>query len=161
MIKKKKTILKLLKDNARMSLSDISAIVDLSEEQVDSMIKELEEDGSILKYTCISKDREEDELIRAIIELSVRPEKKSGYDAIAEKITHNKYVIDHYLLSGSYDFLIIVEAKNLNEISSIISDLASMPGVINTSTHFTLKKYKQMGIPLTTSHAKSRLAVMP
>lgn len=158
---KKAELLSLLKRNARISVKDLSALTELSEQDVTTLITQLENEGTILKYTCISSDQESDTLIRALIEVSVRPEKKSGYDSIAEKISTNKYVIDHYLVSGAYDFLLIVEASNLSEISKIISDLASMPSVTNTVTHFTLKKYKQMGVVLTKNKSQSRLAIVP
>jgi DNA-binding Lrp family transcriptional regulator len=161
MTEKEKDVLSLLKQNARLSVKDISALIDSSEKEVETLIKKLESEGVILNYTCVSNDQEENQVIRAIIEVSIRPEKKSGYDFIADKISANKYVIDHYLMSGDYDFLIIVEAENLSKVSAIISDLASMPNVTNTVSRFTLKRYKQMGVILTKSKNQSRLAIVP
>ena len=50
-------------------------------------------------------------------------------------------------MSGSYDFGITVQGKNIREISLFVSEhLASMESVVGTATHFVLKRYKYDGI---------------
>ena len=53
------------------------------------------------------------------------------------------------LRSGGYDLAVTVRCKNIKEVSLFVSQmLATIDGVISTSTHFFLQKYKENGILL-------------
>ena len=70
-----------------------------------------------------------------------------GYDRIAERIYQYPEVKAINLMSGSYDFGITVEGKNIREVSQFVSEhLATMESVIGTATHFVLKRYKYDGV---------------
>ncbi len=156
-------IINILKNNARISVKDLAYMVNSSEAEVDNIIKKLEKEKQILQYVTIINDEKisEKAKIRAVIQLCVRPEKKDGFDAIAQKICKYANVVDHYLISGQFDFLIIVEGESLQEISSFISEkLACLENVRNTATHFMLKKYKEKGVILENDAHETRLAVL-
>ena len=67
----------------------------------------------------------------------------------------------HYLISGNYDFLVMVEGRNFQEISNLVSDLASIESVRNTGTHFIFKKYKENGTLFYHDGEEARLPVAP
>jgi len=103
----------------------------------------------IVKYkTLINHDlvRDSSSFVRALIEVSVTPQKNVGFDYIAERIYSFPEVNSCYLVSGTYDLLIIVEGENIQTVSNFIaSKLSSMENVRSTTTHFLLKKYKEDG----------------
>jgi len=71
-------------------------------------------------------------------------------------------VVDHYLLSGGYDFLVIVEGETLDEIAQFVSGkLASLDNVRSTVTHFIMKKYKEKGALMGGDESDERLAITP
>ena len=155
-------ILNLLKENARLGNRDIADCLGTSESDVHTIIQKLEKNGTILKYTAIINEaKPEKELIRALIEISVRPEKKSGYDAIAKRISNHPSVVGHYLISGNYDFLVLVEGETFQDISGLVSELASIENVRSTGTHFILKKYKENGVPFVSDELENRLPIIP
>ena len=159
-----KQLLTQLKSHARLSNQDLADMTNVPVEQVAKTIQKLEKNGTIIQYTTILNEsclNEEKETIRALIEVSVRPEKKTGYDALAKRISHHPNVVGHYLISGNYDFLIIVEGSSLQEISQFVSGLASLENVRSTGTHFILKKYKENGVAFPTEKPESRLAIIP
>lgn len=159
----KQDILNLLNHNARLSDKDIADSLNISEKEVKKTIKSLESKGIIVKYSTVINQNHPDATakIRALIELSIRPEKKEGYDAVANRISKNSFVIDHYLVSGSYDFLIIMEGNTLQEISEFISDLASMENISKTATHVILKTYKENGVRFELHSTEKRLPISP
>jgi DNA-binding Lrp family transcriptional regulator len=116
---------------------------------VRSSIKKLEKEGVILKYkTVINKElvRDDTSDVRALIEVRVTPKKNVGFDYIAERIYQFPEVSSCYLMSGTYDLLVVVEGKNIHTISSFVAEkLAPMENVRGTVTHFILKKYKEDG----------------
>jgi len=157
-------ILRILQQDSRAAHADIATMIGTTASKVSAHIKKLEADGVILKYTTVVNDAKlaDPYKIRALIEVSIRPEKKTGYDAFAKRLCKYPNVIDHYLISGNYDFLVIVEGATLQEISSFVSNkLASMDNVRSTTTHFILKKYKEHGVTFGIEEQENRLAISP
>jgi len=158
-------ILALVTSDARMPIADIADQLQISPSEAEETLQELERDGVIIQYTTVVDEKkmpQRNTKIKALIEVSVRPEKRSGFEAIAQKIAQFNNVVDHYLVSGGYDFLVIVEGDSLEEISSFVSDkLASIDNVRSTATHFIMKKYKEKGILIGQGPKEERLAVSP
>ena len=100
--------------------------------------------------------------VRALVEVRVRPKKKSGFDDIASKISKYDEVVDHYLISGDYDFMVIVEAETLLHVSQFVSNkLATIENVISTQTLFIMKKYKEDGLLTNQKSKPTRVIVHP
>ena len=101
------------------------------------------------------------EYVWALIEVKVTPEKDVGFDAIARRIYHLPQARTVYLVSGTYDLLVVVAAKTENEVGEFISEhLATIEGVQGTVTHFVLKRYKEDGELLDGEEEVKRQAVV-
>ena len=143
-------LIKLLKQNARLSSSDLACMLDTTKEDIESKIETLEKSGVIRGYTAIVVEEVADkDSITAYIELSVTPKAQVGYDERARTIAEYKEVESISLMSGGYDLAVTVRCKNIKEVSLFVSQrLATIDGVISTSTHFFLQRYKENGILL-------------
>ena len=143
-------ILNLLRDNARLSSEDIAAMTKKSVEEVNAIIKKLEDDGVIVKYAAIvnpEKDAAEKNLVRAEIEIQVMPEREHGFDGIADRIYRFPQVKSLYLMSGGYDLKAVVEGSSLQDVAFFVArKLSTLEGVHNVTTHFLLKTYKENDI---------------
>ena len=143
-------ILDLLKQNARLSVKDIAAMTKKTEAEVAAIIKKLEDDGVILKYAAIvnpEKTGESKDKVRAEIQLQVTPEREHGFDALADRIYRFPQVKSLFLMSGGYDFKVIIEGDSLQEVAFFVSSkLATLEGVRSTKTFFILKTYKENDI---------------
>ena len=143
-------ILDLLQNDARLTAEDIAAMTKKSVAEVKSIIAQMEKDGVILKYTAVvnqEKVPSEKDLVRAIIEIQVTPEREHGFDALAERIYRFPQVKSLHLMSGGYDLQVIIEGKTLKEVAFFVSEkLATLNGVKSTKTHFVLKTYKENDI---------------
>ena len=143
-------ILELLRQNARLSIEDIAAMTKKSASEVEAIIKKLENDGIILKYSAIinpEKDSESKDKVRAEIEIQVTPEREHGFDALADRIYRFPQVKSLYLMSGGYDLKVIIEGDTLQEVALFVSrKLSTLEGVRSTKTHFILKTYKENDI---------------
>ena len=156
-------ILNLLKDNARISLSSISSRTGLTEEAAAAEIKKLEESGVIRGYTAILNDNTEDNTkVKAVIEVKVTPKREGGFDQVARRIANYPEVTDLMLVSGSFDLLLTVQGSSLNEVANFVAaKLATIDGVISTSTGFMLKKYKESGRVMEDNDEYERLKICP
>ena len=156
-------ILDLLRQNARLSLSDIAAMTKKTEAQVAEIIKKLEEDGVILKYAAIvnpEKDVAIKDKVCAEIQIQVQPQREHGFDAIADRIYRFPQVKSLYLMSGGYDFKIIIEGDSLKDVALFVSEkLSTLEGVRSTKTNFVLKTYKENDIVYVEDEADRRESV--
>jgi len=142
-----KEVFEILEENARATPEQISTMVDKPVSEVEKIIKQAEKDGTILKYkTIINWPKLGEGDIWALIEVRVAPQRDVGFDAIAERIYQFPEVYSAYLVSGTYDLAILVKGKNMQEISSFVTEkLAPLEKVQSTVTHFLLKRYKENG----------------
>ena len=158
-----KEILNLLQKNSRYSNTEIADLINCSLDDVESSIKELIENGVIRQFsTVVNSNLIDGYPVQALVELSIRPQKDTGFDAIAKRIYKYSEVISHYLVSGQYDFLLVVEGKDHKDIAHFVFDkLATIENVTSTTTHFIFKSYKENGVILEEEKSSSRLAIMP
>ncbi len=141
-------ILNLISKNSRLTPAEIAKVLNEKESVVSDEIKKMEEEQIICGYnTLINWDRTEREVVTALIEVKVTPQRGNGFDKIAERICQFEEVKACYLMSGGFDFTVILEEKSLKEIAFFVSDkLSPIDAVIGTATHFVLKNYKDHGI---------------
>ncbi|MFT5388347.1 MAG: DNA-binding Lrp family transcriptional regulator [Lysobacterales bacterium] len=156
-------ILEILAQDARITAAEIAKMTGKTEAVIKKAIVKYEKDGVIVKYkTLINQDlaRVKSIFVRALIEVSVSPEKSVGFDKIAERIYSFPEVKSCYLVSGAYDFLVEVEGESIQTVSNFIaSKLSPMAGVQSTATHFLLKKFKEDGQVLLKKDKSKRLNI--
>lgn len=155
-------ILEILEKDARISIPDLAKLTGKSKKEVEKSIKKMERKGIIVKYkTILNKNlMKKDKGVQALIEVSLSPQKNVGFDYVAERIYRFPEVKSCYLLSGTYDLLLIVEGKDINTVANFVaSKLASLDHIQGTTTHFMLKKYKEDGAVFKKNKAKKRLAI--
>jgi len=142
-----KDILKILENDAHATTKQISTMTGTSSDEVAKAIKQAEKDRTILKYkTIINWEKVGDEQVWALIEVRVTPQRDVGFDSIAERIYRFPQARTVYLVSGTYDLLVLIAGKTMHEVSDFVAQkLAPIEGVQGTVTHFVLKRYKEDG----------------
>lgn len=126
-------------------------------------MKKLEKEKIILGYnTMIDWEKYGDDSVSAMIEVNVTPQREFGFDAIAERIYRFDEVKTVYLMSGSFDLLVIIEGKSLKNVADFVARrLSTIEGVTSTRSHFMLKPYKKDGIIIDDKETDHRLVVSP
>lgn len=158
-----KSILEILKNEARIGEREIARRLAVPEAEVAAVIAKLEDDRVIQGYRAIvDPERLDEEPMMGIIQLKLCPQRNRGYDAIAEQIYRFPEVKLCYLISGDFDLLVFIEGQSLKQVALFVTEkLATLEHVQNTSTHFILKKYKESGIIMGGERGAERLAVTP
>lgn len=156
-------VLQMLEKDARLSPGEIAKATKLPVGKVKKIIQDYERKGVILKYKAIlNKELIQDDgsAVRALIEVKITPEKDTGFDHVAERIYRFPEVASCYLLSGSYDLLLVVEGKDIQTIANFVATkLSPLEPVQGTVTHFLLKKYKEDGDILKSAEEPKRMAI--
>ena len=157
-----KDILKILENDARATPKQIAAMTGMPRTEVIKLIKKAQEDRTILKYKAVVNwDKAENEHVLAWIGVRLEPQKDVGFDSIAEHIYRFPQARSVYLVSGTFDLLVLVTGKNNHEIADFVSQkLSHIDGVKETVTQFILKRYKEDGEVMESEEVIKRQAVV-
>jgi len=132
-----KEILKILENDARTTTKQISTMTSTPGAEVTKLIKQAEKDRIILKYKTVINWEKAGE---------ITPQPDVGFDSMAERIYRFPQARTVYLVSGTYDLLVLVVGKTMHEVADFVSqEIAHIEGVQETITHFLLKRYKEDG----------------
>lgn len=156
-------ILQAIDKNSKLTTADLAIMLGSTEEEVATVIKQMEEETVICGYpTLINWDKVDCERVTALIEVKVTPQRGLGFDKIAERIYQFDEVQSVYLMSGGFDLTVIIEGKTMREVAAFVSGkLAPMEAILSTATHFVLKKYKEHGMPLVQLKPDERMLISP
>lgn len=163
MTKLETSLLDILREDCRIPLEKLAVMTGSSLDEVADAIDNLEKKKIILRYApMINWDRTDRERVEAMIEVRVTPQRDMGFDAIARRIYRFDEVKSVYLMSGSYDLLVLVEARTLKELAAFVSSkLSPLETVTGTATSFVLKRYKEEGIVFESDDTDHRLVISP
>ncbi len=156
-----KNILLCLERDSRISINDLAIELGTDHVAIANAITDMEEKKIICGYhTLINWDNTDEEIVTALIEVRASPQRGLGFDKIAERIMKFEEVDTIYLMSGGYDFSVIIEGKSMKEVSRFVFEkLSTLDCILSTSTHFVLKKYKDHGTIMSEEQKDSRMIV--
>ena len=159
---KKRAILKILEKDGRATPEHIASELGISEEEVIASISELEADHVIAGYAAvIDYEKLDKDMVTALIEVKVVPQRGVGFDHIAMRIAKFEEVASVFLASGDFDFVVEVKGKSMKEASQFVFEkLSPLESVQSTATHFVLKKYKDHNIVIKDKGVRERDAIV-
>lgn len=158
-----KELLELLDKEPDLPLNKLAIMLNTPETELVETMKRLEDEKIIIKRPAIINwEKAGIDNVTAVIDVKITPQRESGFDFIAERIYRFPEVHSVSLMSGAYDLLVIIQGQTLKEVAQFVSDkLATIDGVISTTTHFMLKKYKEAGVIIEDDENDHRLVITP
>ena len=143
-------LLQLLSTNSQFSTAEMSAMLGEPEDYIKAQIKEYESQGIIKGYQAVVNwENVENSYVEALIELKVTPKRETGFDDMAQMCMAFEEVDSVYLMAGVYDFALIVKGETMQDIAMFVAKkLSTVDGVLSTSTHFIMRRYKDRGMNL-------------
>ena len=159
----RRAILNYIEKNSKANLGDLAIMLGTDEVTIANEIQDMEKEQIICGYhTLIDWDKAGSDMITALIEVRVTPQRDQGFDKIAERIYNFPEVTSVYLISGGYDLLITLEGWTLKDVSQFVSEkLAPIDAIMSTATYFILKKYKDHGTIMVPQKKTERMLVTP
>ena len=156
-------LLKLVEHNARIKIEDLAVMLNASSEEISAELEACKKENVILGYnTMINWEKTEREEVTALIEVRITPQRNQGFDKIASQFYRYPQVSSCYLMSGGFDLMLIIEDSTLREVANFVSEkIAPLEGVLSTSTHFILKKYKDHGTIVDEKIEDEREVIIP
>jgi len=159
----KRELVDLLLEDAREDTETIARQLGRSQEEVEEMLEDLEDEGSILGYQAVVDwGKVDEDHVTAEVELNLELDRDTKYAEVARRITKFDEVTALHLVSGDYDFDVTVESESMRAVSMFVSEqIAPIPEVTQTVTHFVMNTYKNRGIEFTDRDDDDRLSVSP
>ncbi len=156
-------VLRLLEENSRMSVEEMAEMLALPVERVREIIQKLEDEKVILKYKAIVDwEKVHEDFVYALINVKVSLTRERGYDDIAKRIAKFPEVHAVRLVSGEYDFQVVIKGRSLKDVAFFVAEkISTIPEVRDTFTHFVLRTYKEEGVNLFSDEEDRRLAFVP
>ena len=156
-------ILTFIEKNSRIDLKELAIVVGVDVAAVMNELEAMEQEHIICGYhTMINWEKTGVEKVTAMIEVRVTPQRGMGFDKVAERIYNYPEVESVYLISGGFDFMVILEGKTLREVSQFVSDkLSPLDSILSTKTNFILKKYKDHGTVMAEPAKDERMKITP
>lgn len=113
-------ILKLLQENARMSLKDIAAEVSMSPTAVGTRIDRMLEENVLEGFTTRINPEAMGHYIKAFINLEVSPEQKAEFYPYIDSVLN---VVECNCVTGDYSMLIEVRFRTTSELDHFVGEL--------------------------------------
>ena len=129
-------LIQLLKQNARLSTSELSRRLGVSRSTVQGRIERLEQTGAIAGYTLKPGGAGDRHTVRAHVSISVSPKMQA---AVERHLLKLKGVATLYSISGADDLIAIVEAEGMAELDRCLDAIRDTDGVLDTRSAIILR----------------------
>ncbi|TGN40171.1 Lrp/AsnC family transcriptional regulator [Marinobacter confluentis] len=130
------TLLLHLRQNARISVSDLARQLNLSRSTVQNRIARLEASGAIRGYSVELGGEYAASQVEAHVSIKVLQKLTARTNRALEAISQ---VSQLYSVSGEYDLIAIVQAQSLEELSAVLDQIGNLEGVERTNSAVVLE----------------------
>ncbi|MDL2248116.1 Lrp/AsnC family transcriptional regulator [Tyzzerella sp. OttesenSCG-928-J15] len=134
-------ILTCLKENSRMSASEIGERINMSVSAIIERIKKMETSGIIKQYTLMLDSKNIGKGLSAFISVSLEhPKYNEGF--VASVMEHKDVAQCHYI-TGDFDFILKIATDTTDSLEKVLFDVKSIKGVSLTKTLVVLSTIKE------------------
>ncbi|RPD50626.1 MULTISPECIES: Lrp/AsnC family transcriptional regulator [Chitinophagaceae] len=142
--KKDLEILKLLQQNARMTIKEISEKVHLSTTPVHDRIRRLEASGVIMQYATIVNGALVKKGLMTICYVSIKQHSKNAGANFIKSILEMEEVVECLTISGEFDFMLKVVSENMDAYYNFhVNKLGELDNIANVQSVFVMGVVKQ------------------
>ena len=133
-------ILEILSQNANATSTEIGERVNLSVPAVNKRIQRLQKEQVIRRFTILTDGKKIEKPILAFILIVLRY--SDGAEALQEYIEKDPDVLECYAVTGEYDYLLKVCAKDVESLEEKLLKLKRQKGVMKSHTMLSLQEHK-------------------
>jgi Lrp/AsnC family leucine-responsive transcriptional regulator len=142
-------ILHILQADSRASLQEISKSVGLSSTPCWGRIKKMEEAGVIEGYTIRLNAQAIGLGDTVMVQVTLDSHSDNTLEKFGETLASIPEVIEAYLVSGEYDYLLRVAVKDTKDYERLLRErLYKIKGVRHSKSSFVLRTLKRADLPL-------------
>jgi Lrp/AsnC family leucine-responsive transcriptional regulator len=140
-------ILRILQREGRLSNVEVASRVGLSESPCFRRIRALEETGVIDFYSAKLNQRLIGLDVTAFVQVSLQKQSDKKRLEFLQQVNDEDYIIECHAMSGGYDYLVKVVAKNMDHFSDLcMNRILHFTGVLNIESQFSLSVVKDSNL---------------
>ncbi len=141
---KDRLILKLLQQNAKITVREIAAKIHLSTTPVHERIKRMEDSGVILQYAALVNHAKVKKGLMVICYISLKEHSKKSGTKFIKTINELNEVIECYNISGEFDFMLKVVAESMDAYYDFhVNKLGQLENIGHMQSTFVMGIVKQ------------------
>lgn len=134
-------LLRLLSKDASVTTNTLKKHVNLSLPAINKRVKNLYKSGVITQSTIITDKVKVKKPILAFIMVVIQSHDKA--DKLMEYVNATPDVLECFSISGEYDYILKVVAKDVESLDKKLLELKKQNGIIKSHTLFALSEHKQ------------------
>ena len=120
------SILKLLQHNARLTIKEIAAKLNLSTTPIFDRMKRMEKEKVIDRYVAIVNPEKVGKSIFAFVDISLKEHARPEVEAFVNQVLEFKEVMECYHVTGAADFVLKVSLDNMEAYNEFVLDKLSI-----------------------------------
>ncbi len=133
-------ILKLLQENARMTVSEMAGRINLSVPAVSDRLKKLEASGIIAKYVAIVNPEHFRKELTAIMFISL--ERPKFTEQFVQFVQGEDEILECHYVAGDFDYALKIVTHSAATLERLLNRIKSVPGIQKTRTVMVLSTVK-------------------
>jgi DNA-binding Lrp family transcriptional regulator len=143
-------ILMELQRNARLTNVELSERVNLSASPCLTRVRALEAAGIVDRYVALLDPKSVNLGVSVFISVTLERQSEASLERFERAIATYDEVMECYLMTGDFDYLLRVVVADVDELQRFILDrLTTLPSVANIKSSFALKQVKyKTSLPL-------------
>jgi Lrp/AsnC family transcriptional regulator, leucine-responsive regulatory protein len=142
-------ILRVLQADARASLQQIGQAVGLSASPCWERIRKLEQAGVIEGYTVRLNAQLLDLSDTVLVQVTLDSHSDNTLEKFGEMLAAIPEVIEAYLVSGEYDYLLRVAVRDTRDYERLLRErLYKIKGIRHSKSSFVLRTLKKADLPI-------------
>ena len=139
-------MIRALQSDGRMTNSDLSRAVNLSESACLRRLRALETEGVISRYAAIINERAVGLPISVFVTVTLSSQAESALTAFETAITGVPQVVECYLMTGGSDYLLRLVVRDVDDLERVHSrELTRIPGVTRVSSSVAMRTVVKRG----------------
>ncbi len=137
-------ILRLLQENARITIKEISGKVHLSTTPVHERIKRMEDSGVIKQYATLVDHAKVKKGLMVICNISLKQHSKNAGIKFIKTIHELNEVVECFSISGEFDFMLKVVCEDMNTYYDFhVNELSQIENMGHVQSIFVMGIIKQ------------------
>jgi DNA-binding Lrp family transcriptional regulator len=129
-------LISVLREDVRASVSEIARKLNVSRATVQTRIDKLEKEGVIVGYTLVLGKDYLNQYVSAHVAIAAEQKSSSIVSSGLMKIEQVSAV---HAISGEYDMIAVIHARNTERLSQLIDYIGNLEGVVRTNTSVILE----------------------
>lgn len=143
-------ILKLLQDNAKLTMTELAEQVGLSATPVTERVRRLEREGYITGYHAKLNPARMGYGLLVFVEIKLHSKSGDIFEEFRREVLKIPQILECHLVSGEYDYLIKVRLPDMSAYRDMLGKiLLQLPSAVESRSYVVMEEVREGGaIPI-------------